>query len=1039
MSRARPSGEGITTDSPYQELVFNVDRRPRIALPTDAVGSEVDAPDAGEVVIAPVAADPGDLSVDLGSEYVARVGQGITLSPYIRGGRQPYSMAWSPTPDAGGGYAAGYYRSLRSAGVLNVGVTVTDAAGDTATAAAAVRVYDDAPDVAAFIGGPATVRAGASVLFPSVVIGSGARNGGLKWDWSITGDGSLPGATHHAATRVNAASVTTDSAFSLTLSFTIGTYTTSVTKRVVVLAAVTPSGPTRTLVDSSTPTGDQTPSATGVYHPFFYSADAYNARSQAVNVNFYREGGEPAGGMLVEVGLRTRNHEALRVVSLVEQDDSDPLLVRWLRTELRTIEMAVIHADSLLESRIKFILNLTESSSFRGDWAPGIEYQSHVGPAAPAPSGYTTDPRREGDGRIQQGDIVTVPWDIPLKRIAQDVVDRGYIPAMVRFQARAAHVSSMDNKPLLTDDGPRQNTWWNPLSALDSAPQLPTDTGPYSVVVGSPVSITLPRAYGGNGVITYSISGEPSWAAFDADTRILSGTAPDDPADAVTVTYMAADSDTTPQTDSETFDIVVVAEPPGPRRGSQWFSGSGDPNTTSPEGSDDGDYYIDSDTGNYYRLADETWTRVGSLKGDAGAAGTDGTDGTDGAKGDKGDQGDPGAPGLPGTSLHSGSSDPDNSFGRDGDAYLNTTTGDVWNKADGSWTKSANNLKGADGADGATWLPPGSGAPDNNAGNVGDYYMRTGEPVRFYRKTAATTWTEQFSIDDGDDGNTWHSGSGDPASGLGADGDYYFNTANGHVWYKDPDSTDANKWTDEIDLTGPSGPAGAQGAQGDKGDTGDTGPAGAQGPAGDPGAPGLPGVALLSGQGNPDANLGRVGDSYLNTGNGDVWAKGADGWSLTAGNLKGADGAGTSWLPPSSTAPDSADGAVGDYYVQTGEPVRFYRKTDATTWTEQFSLADGDPANTWHSGSGDPAADLGEDGDYYFNTADGHVWYKDPDSMALNKWTDEIDLTGPRGRRGVQGDKGDAGDPGAAGLPEPVSCPARAIPPPRWGARATPI
>ena len=556
MSRARPDGEGITTDSPYQELIFNVDRRPRIALPTDAVGTETDAPDTGEIEIAPVAADPDDLSVDLGAEYIARVGQGITLSPYIRGGRSPYSMAWSPTPDAGGGYAAGYYRSLRSEGNYTVSVTVTDSAGASATASATIRVYDDAPDVAAFVGGPGAVRSGASVLFPSVVVGSGARNGGLRWSWSVSGDGSLSGATHHAAARVNAATVTADGTFNLTLNFTIGTYTTRVVKAVTVLAPVAPAGPTRTLVDSDTPVGDQTPSATGVYHPFFYSADAFNARSQAINVNFYREGGEPAGGMLVEVGLRTRNHEALRVISMTEHDNSDPLIIRWLRTELRTIELAVIHADSLVESRTKFILNLIESSSFKGDWAPGVEYQSHVGPAAPAPSGYATDPRREGDGRIQQGDIVTLPWDIPLSYIAQDLVDRGYIPAMVRFQAREQHLSTMANKPVLTDDGPLQNQWWNPLSALDSAPQLPTDTGPFTFLRNEPVfPITLPRAYGGNGVLTYSLTGTlPAGLAFDLATRKISGT-PTAETTGTTMTWNVEDEDG--QTDAETFQIIV--------------------------------------------------------------------------------------------------------------------------------------------------------------------------------------------------------------------------------------------------------------------------------------------------------------------------------------------------------------------------------------------------------------------------------------------------------------------------------------------------
>jgi hypothetical protein len=33
-------------------------------------------------------------------------------------------------------------------------------------------------------------------------------------------------------------------------------------------------------------------------------------------------------------------------------------------------------------------------------------------------------------------------------------------------------------------------------------------------------------------------------------------------------------------------------------------------------------------------------------------------------------------------------------------------------------------------------------------------------------------------------GTTWHHGSGTPASGLGGDGDYYLDTANGNIWFR---------------------------------------------------------------------------------------------------------------------------------------------------------------------------------------------------------------------------------------------------------------
>ena len=428
------------------------------------------------------------------------------------------------------------------------------------------------------------------------------------------------------------------------------------------------------------------------------------------------------------------------------------------------------------------------------------------------------------------------------------------------------------------------------------------------------------------------------------------------------------------------------------------------------------------------------------MTGPAGAQGTQGATGDTGAKGDTGDtgptgpQGDPGTPGLPGTNILSGTGNPDDANGNDGDSYLDTSTGDVWEKAAGAWSITTGNLKGADGAN---WLTPSMDAPTSEQGSVGDYYMRQGDPVRFYRKTDATTWTELFSIADGVHGNTWRSGTSDPVAGVGEDGDYYLNTTNGHVWYKDPDSMDANKWTDEIDLTGPTGPTGPTGAQGDTGATGPQGDTGPAGPAGDPGVAGLPGTSLLSGQGPPNNSVGRDGDSYLNTVNGDVYEKADGSWAVTAGNLKGADGDdGATWLSPGTAAPDSAAGNVGDYYMQTGapqttDPVRFFRKTDATTWTEQFSIEDGNDGNTWHSDSGDPAAALGEDGDYYFNTDDGHVWFKDPDSTDANKWTDEIDLTGPSGPEGPEGPEGPPGAGSAhfrpSSLAVPIHAPAETI------------
>ena len=71
------------------------------------------------------------------------------------------------------------------------------------------------------------------------------------------------------------------------------------------------------------------------------------------------------------------------------------------------------------------------------------------------------------------------------------------------------------------------------------------------------------------------------------------------------------------------------------------------------------------------------------------------------AKGEKGDKGDTGEAGKAGTQWTVGESDPAATAGADGDFYLNKTTFDVYNKANGTWTKIGS-IKGSDGAAGAT-------------------------------------------------------------------------------------------------------------------------------------------------------------------------------------------------------------------------------------------------------------------------------------------------------------------------------------------------
>ena len=94
---------------------------------------------------------------------------------------------------------------------------------------------------------------------------------------------------------------------------------------------------------------------------------------------------------------------------------------------------------------------------------------------------------------------------------------------------------------------------------------------------------------------------------------------------------------------------------------------------------------------------------------------------------------------------------------------------------------------------------------------------------------------------------------------------------------------------------GDKGDKGDTGAQGEKGDKGDTGTTGAQGEKGDKGEQGPKGDAgkdgssVLLGKGEPSADLGSSGDSYIDTDTFDFYSKTELGW-VKNGNLKGQKG-----------------------------------------------------------------------------------------------------------------------------------------------------
>ena len=72
----------------------------------------------------------------------------------------------------------------------------------------------------------------------------------------------------------------------------------------------------------------------------------------------------------------------------------------------------------------------------------------------------------------------------------------------------------------------------------------------------------------------------------------------------------------------------------------------------------DGDYYLNTTSGDIFQKQSGSWVKVGNLKGAQGPDGPQGDKGDTGDKGDIGDKGDKGDTGMAGSAWLSGTSDP---------------------------------------------------------------------------------------------------------------------------------------------------------------------------------------------------------------------------------------------------------------------------------------------------------------------------------------------------------------------------------------------
>jgi hypothetical protein len=178
----------------------------------------------------------------------------------------------------------------------------------------------------------------------------------------------------------------------------------------------------------------------------------------------------------------------------------------------------------------------------------------------------------------------------------------------------------------------------------------------------------------------------------------------------------------------------------------------------------------------------------------------------------------------------------------------------------------------------------------------------------------------------GDDGSRFWSGSGAPASGFGASGDFWLDTTNGRLYGPKADGS----WGSPLQLqSGAAGPTGSTGpVSTTPGPAGSTGAASTvPGPTGPvsttPGPTGPRGGTLLAGEGQPLSNYGQNGDWYIDTASADFYGPKAGGtWGAPTIDLlaitgpTGAVGAASNATGPTGAAstvagPTGATGSAG--------------------------------------------------------------------------------------------------------------------------------
>ncbi|VDH02610.1 collagen-like protein [Bergeyella zoohelcum] len=290
-------------------------------------------------------------------------------------------------------------------------------------------------------------------------------------------------------------------------------------------------------------------------------------------------------------------------------------------------------------------------------------------------------------------------------------------------------------------------------------------------------------------------------------------------------------------------DIWTRSAGPAGANGKTILSGNSNPTNQGT----DGDFYINTTTNTLF--GPKTGSNWGSGKSLIGPKGANGNNGA---------------------SMLTGNGVPQAATGTNGDSYVDTATGTVYKKNNGSWA-SIGSIKGANGKT----ILSGNSNPTNQ-GTDGDFYINTTTNTLFGPKTGSNWGSGKSLIGpkgaNGNNGASMLTGNGVPQAATGTNGDSYVDTATGTVYKKNNGS-----WASIGSIKGANGQQGPQGIAGPKGATGQQGP---QGPAGPQGGIGLIG----NGTNTTVTGNGTTANPYkINTATGNITGTG-----ITVGNGSGA-------------------------------------------------------------------------------------------------------------------------------------------------------